>query len=63
MPVGGRLVIVDYKMKEIPDIFPPQSDRIPLYQMEDLIDDAGYKRVVTDDNSLQYQYIIVALNP
>jgi len=63
MPVGGRLVIVDYKMKEIPDFFPPQSQRIPLYAMEELIDKAGYKRIVTDDISLQYQYIIIALNP
>jgi len=62
MPVGGRLVIVDYKMKEIPDFFPPREQRIPLYNMEDLIDKAGFKRIVTDDTTLKYQYIIVALN-
>ncbi len=63
MPVGGRLVIVDYKMKEIPDFFPARNQRIPLYSMEELIDKAGFKRIVTDDTSLQYQYIIIALNP
>jgi len=63
MPVGGRLVIVDYKMKQIPDFFPPRAERIPLFNMEELIDKAGYKRIVTDDISLQYQYIIIALNP
>jgi ubiquinone/menaquinone biosynthesis C-methylase UbiE len=63
MPVGGRLVIVDYKMKEIPDFFPTRDQRIPLYEMEDLIDKAGFKRIVTDDTTLKYQYIVVALNP
>ena len=63
MPVGGRLVIVDYKMKEIPDFFPPREERIPLFKMENLIDEAGFKRIVTDDTTLKYQYIVVALNP
>lgn len=63
MPVGGRLVIVDYKMKEIPDFFPPSDQRIPLFELESLIDKAGFKRIVTDDTTLKYQYIVVALNP
>jgi len=63
MPVGGRLVIVDYKMKEIPDFFPSRNQRIPLFEMENLIDKAGFKRIVTDDTTLKYQYIVVALNP
>ena len=63
MPTGGRLVIVDYKMKEIPEMFPPVEQRIPLYQMEQIVDDAGFKRIVTDDTSLQFQYVVVALNP
>ncbi len=62
MPVGGRLVIVDYKMKEIPEFFPSRDNRIPLYAMEDLVDKAGFKRIVTDDTTLKYQYVIVALN-
>jgi len=63
MPVGGRLVIVDYKMKEIPDFFPAREQRIPLFNMEEFIDKSGFKRIITDDTSLQYQYIIIALNP
>jgi len=63
LPVGGRLVIVDYKMKEIPDMFPPRSQRLPLYEMEDLVDESGFKRIRSDDVSLKDQYIIVALNP
>lgn len=63
LPVSGRLVIVDYKMKEIPEIFPPRSERIPLFEMEELVDKAGFKRIVTDDISLDFQYIIVALKP
>lgn len=63
MPSAGRLVIVDYKMKEIPEKFPPQSERIPLFEMEEIIDNSGFKRIVTDDTSLNFQYIIVALKP
>lgn len=63
MPAGGRLVIVDYKMKEIPNMFPPSSERIPLYEMEQIVDNSGFKRIVTDDLTLQFQYVIVALNP
>lgn len=63
MPTGGRLVIVDHKMKEIPEMFPPVNQRIPLYKMEEIIDEAGFKRIVTDDTSLQFQYVVVALNP
>ncbi len=63
LPDAGRLVIVDHKMKEIPEEFPPQSQRIALYEMEEIIDKAGFKRIVTDDISLDFQYIIVALKP
>ncbi len=63
MPTGGRLVIVDYKMKEIPNMFPPSSERIPLYEMEQIVDNSGFKRIVSDDLTLQFQYVIVALNP
>lgn len=63
LPTAGRLVIVDYKMKEIPDAFPPRSERIPLFEMEEIVDKSGFKRIVTDDISLDFQYIIVALKP
>ena len=63
MPTGGRIVIVDYKMKEIPSMFPPASERIPLYEMEQIVDNSGFKRIVSDDLTLQFQYVIVALNP
>lgn len=56
---GGQLVIVDYKMKKIPDYFPPVEERMPLYEMEQLLEQAGYKILVSDDFSLPYQYIIV----
>ncbi len=62
LPVGGRLVIVDYKMKEIPPMFPPRSQRMPLYEMEDLVEESGFKRILTDDYSLGSQYVVVALN-
>ncbi len=63
MPVGGRLVILDYKMKEIPKAFPRRAERLPLFEMEDIVDSAGFKRTLSDDHSLKFQYIIVAINP
>ncbi len=60
---GGRLVIVDYKMKRIPEAFPAREERIPLYEMEALVQEAGYNRLISDDFNLPYQYVVVCENP
>jgi len=60
---GGRLVIVDYKMKRIPAAFPEREERIPLYEMEALVQEAGYNRLISDDFNLPYQYVVVCENP
>ncbi|MCB0641560.1 MAG: class I SAM-dependent methyltransferase [Phaeodactylibacter sp.] len=57
---GGRLVIVDYKKKRIALANPPQSIRLPLYQVENELDEAGYRLIDSDDTSLDYQYIVMA---
>lgn len=59
---NGRLVIVDYKMKSIPSFFPPKEERMPLYKMEALVEEAGFSRVISDDFSLPYQYVVVCDN-
>jgi ubiquinone/menaquinone biosynthesis C-methylase UbiE len=57
---GGILMIIDYKMKRLPINAPPKSERIYLDKLEDMLIEAGYTIVETDDTSLDYQYIITA---
>ena len=56
---GGKLLIVDYKMRRLP-IGPPASEKVPLFQVELDLEEAGYRIEFVDDNSLAYQYIIIA---
>lgn len=57
----GMLMIVDFKIKRIPeDIAPPVAYRIGILELEDMLAAAGYTLKETDDTSLDYQYMIVA---
>lgn len=56
---GGKVVIVDYKMRDIP-VGPSQDQKVPLYQVENEMREAGFKRFSSDDRSLPYQYLYVA---
>lgn len=55
----GKIMIVDFKKKLSP-IGPPQEERLSLADVEQDLIDAGYKLMVSDDTSLDYQYIIIA---
>ncbi|RMG79900.1 MAG: class I SAM-dependent methyltransferase [Bacteroidetes bacterium] len=59
---GGKIVIVDFKKKRIPQNqgFPDAKYRIPLYVVENELEAAGFLNVVSDDQSLDYQYIVIA---
>lgn len=57
---GGKLLIVDFKMRQLPS-GPPQSEKVPLYQVERDLEEAGYKIVLVDDKSFAYQYMIIAM--
>jgi SAM-dependent methyltransferase len=58
---GGKLVIVDYKLKKLPiQEAPPQQNRIPLNILENELAQLGYDPVISDDTSLDYQYIVFA---
>jgi ubiquinone/menaquinone biosynthesis C-methylase UbiE len=58
---GGKLVIVDYKMKNLPlQDAPPQKDRVHLNVIEMELAQAGYQNIQSNDTSLDYQYIIFA---
>ena len=59
---GGKLLIIDFKMKKIPSIFPSVNDRIPLYKMEKIVEDAGFKHIQSDDTSLPFHYMVLCEN-
>ena len=56
---GGLLMIVDYKMRNLP-IGPSKESKVPLITVEDELAAAGYSRIISDDYSLAYQYIVKA---
>ncbi len=56
---GGKLLIVDFKKKRTP-IGPPSDIRIPLFQVEEELYEAGYRDISTNDTALDYQYILTA---
>ncbi|HFA48574.1 MAG TPA: class I SAM-dependent methyltransferase [Bacteroidetes bacterium] len=60
MPEGGQIIIVDFKKKRIPIKFPRQETRLELYKVENELYRAGFKNIVSDDSSLNYQYIVSA---
>ena len=58
---GGTLLIIDFKKKRTP-VGPPSDVRIPLYQVEEELYEAGYTNVQTNDTALDYQYLVIAQN-
>lgn len=56
----GRIVIVDFKKKLTP-FGPDQKHRLAQAEVEQELLEAGYQIVESDDTSLQYQYIIIAI--
>lgn len=58
---GGKIMIIDYKMKRLPINAPPKNERIYLDSLEDMMLEAGYEVIQTDDTSLDFQYIIQAI--
>ncbi len=57
---GGKVLIVEYKEKEIP-VGPPVSIKVPLSIVEKELRTAGFTQIKSDDTSLDYQYIVTAI--
>ncbi len=55
---NGMLMIIDFKRKRT-DIGPPSAIRLPLYRLEEMMYEAGYVNIKTNDTVLDYQYIII----
>ncbi len=61
MAAGAKIVIIDYKNKNLP-VGPPTNLTVPLNTVENELKETGFKNIITDDTSLDYQYIVTALN-
>lgn len=57
---NGQIMIVDFKSRHIPIDAPPRAFRIPLFEIEQQLSQAGFSNIASDDRTLDYQYIINA---
>lgn len=57
---NGILMIVDFKNKRLPFQGPPKEYIVPLNVLEDELIHSGYRIFRSDDQSLDYQYIVMA---
>lgn len=57
---GGKIIIIDFKKRNT-TIGPAISERIALGQIEEELTKAGYRNIISDDRTLDYQYIITAI--
>ena len=57
---GGRVVIVDYKLGELP-VGPDDNLKVGINQLKKELQSAGFRISRTDISSLQYQYMITSI--
>ena len=60
LKVGGKILIIDFKMKSIPN-GPEEEDKVALSKVERELKEAGFHNIKTDDTTLDYQYIVSAM--
>ena len=60
MSKGAKLLIIDFKKKNIP-IGPPQEVKLDDRQVSEELRKAGFRSILVDDKTLDYQYIVTAL--
>ncbi|MBK8703973.1 MAG: class I SAM-dependent methyltransferase [Saprospiraceae bacterium] len=56
---GGKLLIIDFKKKRTP-VGPPLEIRTDLHTAEEALYKAGFRNIVANDTTLDYQYILTA---
>lgn len=59
LPENGRIMIIDFKKKRMP-VGHINSIKVPLFQVENELLQAGFSQVTTNDTALDYQYILIA---
>ena len=62
MKAGGRIIIVDYKAGKMP-VGPNEKFKITEREITNTLKNAGFEIAVIDNESLQYQYLVKAINP
>jgi hypothetical protein len=60
---GGRIMILDFKMKQLTIEAPPLENRVALNEIEQDLKNAGFSNIRSDDRTLDYQYIVFADKP
>jgi len=58
---GGKLLVIDFKKKKLP-FGPPDYQKVALNVVEKELIAAGYDIIRSDDQTLDYQYILLAVN-
>ncbi len=58
MNVGGQILIVDYKKKDLP-IGPNLEEKLNVSDVINSLQTAGFQMVTSDELSLDYQYLII----
>ncbi len=61
MAKGGKIIIIDYKEQNLP-VGPPAKIKVSMIQVIKELKSAGFSQIVTDDHTLDYQYIVTAVN-
>jgi SAM-dependent methyltransferase len=61
LPKGGRLIVIDFKEKNTP-VSPSAEYIIAMSTVQKELLAAGFKIADVDDASLEYQYIVIAVN-
>jgi ubiquinone/menaquinone biosynthesis C-methylase UbiE len=57
---GGKLLVIDFKKKDL-SVGPPKNQKLDAAQVEAELHIAGFKNIQVDETTLDYQYIITAL--
>ncbi len=55
----GKLIIIEFKKRNTPE-GPPLSFRTAIGKLEQDLEKAGYINIDSDDQTLEYQYIVIA---
>jgi SAM-dependent methyltransferase len=58
---GGKIFFVDFKIKNLPIDAPDINKRISIYELENMLSRAGFTNIITDDTTLDYQFVVTAI--
>ncbi|MBO6497534.1 MAG: hypothetical protein JJ978_18350, partial [Roseivirga sp.] len=61
MKPNGELLVVDFKKGKIP-VGPSDDRKMEASEIRSILRRAGFRRISIDQKSLEYQYIIKAIN-